>query len=63
MATIWAVPVVDYFYCSVLLNPELPQDDVVHTTHGVRPGVGLLMPGTQPQSHRLAKQTGLNRLG
>lgn len=37
------VPVVDYLYGSVLLNPQFPQDDVVHAAHWICPGVCFLM--------------------
>lgn len=37
------VPVVDYLYSSVLLNPEFPQDDIVHATQWVCPRVHLFM--------------------
>lgn len=44
------LPVVDYFHRSILLNPELPQDDIMHTTHWVCPCVCFFMSGRNPQS-------------
>ncbi len=38
-----SVPVVDNLHGSVLLNPEFPQDDVVHAAHWVRPRVRFFM--------------------
>lgn len=32
---------VDDFHVAILLNPKLTDDDIVHTTRGVCPGVGL----------------------
>lgn len=47
------VPVVDYLYSSILLNPEFPQDDIVHTTQWVCPRVHLFMSARKPQNqHR-----------
>lgn len=36
--------VIDHFHVAVLLNPKLPDNDVVDTTGGVGPGVGLIIP-------------------
>lgn len=35
---------VDYFHVAILLNPKLTDNDIVHTTCGVCPGVGLTVP-------------------
>lgn len=37
------VPVVGYLYSSILLNPEFPQDDVMHTAHWICPSVCFFM--------------------
>lgn len=37
------LPVVDYLHCSILLDPQLPQDDVVHAAHWVCPRVCFFM--------------------
>lgn len=36
--------VIDHLHAAVLLNPKLTDDDVVHTTGRVRPGVGFVVP-------------------
>lgn len=38
-----SIPVVGYLYSSILLNPEFPQDDVMHTAHWICPGVRFFM--------------------
>lgn len=35
--------VIEHFHAAVLLNPKLTNDDIVHTTGGVGPGVGLII--------------------
>lgn len=35
--------VIEHFHAAVLLNPKLTNDDIVHTTGGVCPGVGLII--------------------
>lgn len=34
---------VDDLHVAILLNPKLTDDDIVHTTCGVCPGVGLIV--------------------
>lgn len=41
------IPVVDYLYSSVLLNPEFPQDDVMHATHWICPSIRFFMSARQ----------------
>lgn len=44
-----SLPVVDYFYGSILLDPEFPQDNIVHTTQWVCPRVCFFMSARELQ--------------
>lgn len=50
------VPVVDYLYSSILLNPEFPQDDIVHATHWVCPRVHLFVSARKPQNQHCGER-------
>lgn len=44
------LPVVDYLHCSVLLDPQFTQDDVMNAAHWVCPRVRLFMSGAKTKS-------------
>lgn len=49
--------VIEHFHTAVLLNPKLTDDDVVHTTGGVCPGVGLIISASTKMQQGLAIST------
>lgn len=38
------IPVIDYFHCSVLLYPQLAQDDIMHAAVRITPCVHFVVP-------------------
>ncbi len=40
-----SLPVVYYFHCAILLDPQFAQDDIMHTAVRVTPRVRLVVPG------------------
>lgn len=57
---------VENLHCPVLLDPQLADDDIVHTACGVGPRVGFLVPAgpstAQPSSDSVDHNTDMSRL-